>query len=156
MLEVKYAVLKKAKILIDESMDTLRRAVAAAHANSTSGESKQEGKYDTRGVEASYLAEGQAEQLSIMEENFAKFQKLEFEDEPDNVLVGSLVVVTADDDEMNYLILPAGAGMTIEHEGESFLVITPISPLGEQLVGVDLGAKVVLPEQTNAYVSEIY
>ena len=156
MLEFKQAILTKATQAIHESLEILRKAAADTHASSTSAESKAEGKYDTRGIEASYLAEGQAEQVAQMEESVAKMDNLEIEDEPDTVLTGSLVVVTTDEDDLNYLILPAGAGMSIEHEGETTLIITPTSPLGAQLLGADLGTSIDIPDQPGAFISEIY
>ena len=156
MLETKKTILDKAFQAIRQSLEVLRRAAADTHANSTSAESKAEGKYDTRGVEAAYLAEGQAEQVAQLEQAVLKLESLEIEDEPDTVLAGSLVVVSTDSAELNYLILPAGAGMSIEHDGEQTLIITPTSPLGSQLLGSELGASIEIPDHANAFISEIY
>jgi hypothetical protein len=156
MLEHKNKVLAKAKSMIHDSLDLLKRAAAATHANSTSAESKPEGKYDTRGLEASYLAGAQAEQVAIVEEGVQKLANLTIEDEPDTVLTGSLVVVSTDTEELSYLVLPAGGGLQIEQDGDTILVITPNSPIGCLIMGVELGTSVALPEHTGAYISEIY
>lgn len=156
MLDFKKRVLEKAKSQIHKNLEVLRRAAADTHANSTSAESKPEGKYDTRGLEASYLAGAQAEQVAMAEEGVQKLDNLTIEDEPDMVLMGSLVVVSTDTAELSYLVLPTGGGMQIEQEDETILVITPNSPIGRLIMGVELGTLISLPEHTGAYISEIY
>lgn len=156
MLDIKNNLLQLARQTIEESLTTLRRATAEADANSKSAESKAESKYDTRGLEASYLAEGQREQLAILEANVAKLERLVVVDEPDTVIVGSLIVISFTEGEENYLLLPVGAGLEIRHKEVGALVITPASPLGSEMIGKALGDQLSLEGRTNAYVSEIY
>lgn len=156
MLDIKNILISKAIEKISHDLDVLRRASEETHANSTSEETKAEGKYDTRGIEASYLAEAQAEQVRNAEAGFNKLQSLEPEDEPDSVLLGSLVVISSDDEELNYLILPTGGGLILEYQGETYLVITPNSPIGKKVLGVELGTPLDSLNQANAYISEIY
>src|SRR3954452_6187110 len=50
-----------------EELATLMQAAKAAHEAATHEESKPEDQYDTRGLEASYLARGQAERLAQLQ-----------------------------------------------------------------------------------------
>ena len=157
MLETKLSLLNIAKKELIHSLDVLRRAVEESHGNTTTGDqSKAEGKYDTRGIEASYLAKGQQEQLGQLEESMAKFEALKLVNEPDQVFVGSLIVVSTDEGDRNFLVLPAGGGMNIDLDDESYLVITPTSPIGEALLGKGIGAGITLAHTAEAYISEIY
>ncbi len=157
MLETKLSLLNIAKKELTHSLDVLRRAVSESHGNTTTGDqSKAEGKYDTRGIEASYLAKGQQEQLNQLEESLAKFDSLELVNEPDQVFTGSLVVVSTDEEDRNFLVLPAGGGVTIDLDDESYLIITPTSPIGSALLGKDIGAEITLAHTPHAYISEIY
>jgi len=156
MLDYKQVVFKKVIIEMHDRLEAVQRAAAETHANSTSEESKAEGKYDTRGVEASYLAGAQAEQLSILEESVAKLDNLSIEDEPDTVLTGSLIVISSDSEELNFMILPAGGGLSIEHDNQTTLIITPTSPLGIAMLGQEFGAEIDIEGHTGSYISEIY
>lgn len=157
MLETKATLLEIAREKLASNLDVLRRAVDESHGNTTTGDqSKAEGKYDTRGIEASYLAKGQQEQLNQLVENITKFEALELVNEPDQVFVGSIVVVSTDDDERNFLILPAGGGLSIDIDNDPYLIITPNSPIGEALLGKEIGTEVQLANTSSAFISEIY
>ena len=52
------------------------KAARAAHAESTHEQSKADNKYDTRGLEASYLAHGQAQQAAEIGEAILRFESL--------------------------------------------------------------------------------
>lgn len=156
MVELKVQLISRVTKEQHERLTALKRAADETHANSTSEESKAEGKYDTRGLEASYLAEAQAEQVSLLEDAVKKLDTLDPEDEPDNVLAGSLVVVSSDEAELNYLILPAGGGMEFHENDESILVLSPTSPIGQILLGKEIGDTVDIPNHSSCYISEIY
>ena len=53
------------------------RAAVAARAEATHEQSKPENKYDTRGLEASYLARGQSRQVAEIETAIEQFEKTE-------------------------------------------------------------------------------
>ncbi|MDB9741574.1 hypothetical protein OAB00_01830 [Akkermansiaceae bacterium] len=156
MLEAKHHLINTVLNELRESYATLKKAAAESNANSSSEESKAEGKYDTRGLEASYLAEGQREFLHKFEDGLNRLEALESEDEPSSALLGSLIVMGHDEGEENYLILPAGAGIEIEHEGEHFVIITSSSPIGSELLGKEIGDSIEHSQFNGCYISEIY
>ena len=49
-------------------LELFAKAARASHAEATHEQSKAESKYDTRGLEASYLARGQSRQLAETEQ----------------------------------------------------------------------------------------
>src|SRR5438067_13760599 len=59
-----------------DSLAVLQKAAQAAHAEATHESSKAENKYDTRGLEAAYLAGGQARQAKETLDSIAIYEAL--------------------------------------------------------------------------------
>jgi len=127
-------------------LEVYTRAAQAAHAEATDEQSKAEHKYDTRGLEASYLARGQSRQAADLEAAIAVFQKLDarkFKD-GEGIDIGALVELDHDGERTFYFIGPKAGGTEITYNKQTILVITPKSPLGEQLQGRKQGDRIQL------------
>ncbi|HEV7868150.1 MAG TPA: hypothetical protein VGO90_10740 [Chthoniobacteraceae bacterium] len=113
------------------------RSAQAAHAEATDEQSKAENKYDTRGLEASYLAHGQSRQAAEVMQAIAQYESLVLRafgpKEP--IDIGAIVEVERAGERAVYFIGPSAGGVEIECDGEPVLVITPQSPLSRQLIG---------------------
>ena len=141
-----------------EDLDILRKTALETHKDSTGDNSKAEGKYDTRGLEASYLAEAQAAKVVQLEESIGKLEQIptgDFDDS-ESISQGAMVLVSTDSDELSYIILPAGGGMTYEAQGLEFTVITPVSPIGSLLVGKSVGDSINLAQHGEAFISDLW
>ena len=112
----------------------------AAHTEAMDEQNKAENKYDTRGLEASYLAMGQSRQAAEAMEAIQKYKALPVVafKSSDAIDVGAVVELDAGDSSI-YFIGPCGGGMEIVHRGKAVLVITPRSPLGQLLIGRKTG-----------------
>jgi transcription elongation GreA/GreB family factor len=119
------------------------RAARAAHAEATDEQSKAENKYDTRGLEASYLARGQSRQAAEVGQALVQFRALPL-GESASVEVGALVQLTAGRDVTWYFLGPRAGGLEVTVEGQEITVITPQSPLGGQLLGRRAGDRISL------------
>ena len=130
-------------------------AAAASRAEATHESSKAENKYDTRGLEASYLARGQSRQLVELETAITEFRNLRARafKPADKIDVGALVELEQGRERMFYFIGPRAGGTEVEFEEQEVLVITPQSPLGSQLMGRQQGdaLKLKLPGAQNQY-----
>ena len=113
------------------------RAANASRAEATHEQNKAEDKYDTRGLEASYLARGQSRQAAEIESAIAEFEKLAARKLGDGEAIdpGALVELETGGERAFYFIGPRAGGTEVIHENKEILVITPQSPLGEQLLG---------------------
>ena len=71
----------------------LTQAAQEAHAAATDAGSKAESKYDTRNLEASYLASGQAKQVDELAEALRLFEAFDatISDGGDAIVMGALV-----------------------------------------------------------------
>lgn len=133
--------------MLEAQVESYTRAAREAYAAATDPGSKAENKYDTRSLEASYLARGQALRVAETGEALAAFRLLEARgsDQEGLVSVGSLVEVISRDETVWYFLAPAGGGMELHQEGREILVLTPTSPVGRQLAGRRAGDAVNLP-----------
>ncbi|WEL56946.1 GreA/GreB family elongation factor [Pseudomonas kermanshahensis] len=136
---------------LEHDVDVLSRAAQTAYEAATAEENIAENKYDTLGLEASYLATGQARRTAEIRQALQIYQQLLLRDyDPARgVQVSNLVTLEDEDGQQRRLFLgPEAAGLKVGEGNERVTVITPRSPLGQQLVGkrvddeVSLGAQV--------------
>ncbi len=131
--------LKILKAVIAELEEELRRKLAAqetAAAGATHIEAKAETKWDTCGLEQSYLARGHAQQfewLAQQVEELRAFVPLSFSGAP--VGPGALVETHMGGEKTLFILLHCGGGTEVWVEGREVLVITPESPVGAALQG---------------------
>ena len=133
----KRAIIEQIIAALTVELEGYTRSARAAHAEATDEQSKAENKYDTRGLEASYLARGQSKQAAEIEAAIAAFEKLDAQacgpGEP--IDLGALVELESSGERTLYLIGPKAGGTEVTHQKREVLVITPQSPLGEELMG---------------------
>ncbi len=122
------------------------RSAREAHAEATHEQNKAENKYDTRALEASYLAEGQTRQAAeVMQalEALGSFSVRDFAP-TDPVALGALAEFEGKDGCTWYFLAPCAGGTELLHENTAVLVLTPHSPLGQHLIGRKLGETLTL------------
>lgn len=120
-------------------------AAKAAHAAATHEECVPDNKYDTTALEASYIAQGQAnraQDIRLSLEVYRSLTLLEFDDESP---VRLTALVTLEDEAGNQRRLflgPKAGGMKIPDGDGEIVVITPASPLGRSLMGKRSGDEI--------------
>jgi transcription elongation GreA/GreB family factor len=120
----------------------LATAAKTAHADATGEESKSENKYDTRGLEASYLAGAQAKMAAESIQNIACYKTLALKDftSDSKISITAFIELESEDSTRSFYFLgPKGGGTKIEFDGKSILLITPSSPIGGQLISRRVG-----------------
>ncbi|HEY5232411.1 MAG TPA: GreA/GreB family elongation factor [Verrucomicrobiae bacterium] len=142
----KRAIIKKIIARLTDELEIYFRAAKFSRAEATHESSKAESKYDTRGLEASYLARGQSKQAAELEAAIAEFEKLPAKkfDAAEPIGLGALVELEYGGESSLYFIGPRAGGTEVLHDKKEILVITPQSPLGEQLLGKKSGDKLQL------------
>jgi transcription elongation GreA/GreB family factor len=126
---------------LSESLETLERAARASHDEATHESSRAEDKYDTRGLEAAYLAGGQARQAKEIMESMKLYGSLPTRDfgAKDLIDLTAVVKLETDGTPFLYFIGPKAGGVEVNFDGDEITVITPQSPLGQNLVGKKSG-----------------
>lgn len=124
-----------------ESIRVLKASIGESRESATGEETKSEGKYDTRAIEAAYLAEGQRKQLAAMEEARRVLENFEPQDfaMDEAIELGALVEVEREGELVFYLLAPMGGGVTAEYLGCEVTVITPESRVFGELLGKECG-----------------
>ena len=141
--------MKKAHLLslivasLSDSLGVLEKAARASHEEATHESNKAESKYDTRGLEAAYLAGGQARQAKEILDAITLYEGLAIKDfapgEP--IDLTALVELDTDGIRSTYFIGPKNGGLEIEHQRMEIMVITPQAPLGQNLMGRKAGQR---------------
>jgi transcription elongation GreA/GreB family factor len=124
------------KLRID--LDVAERAAQTAYETATHEENIAENKYDTLGLEASYLATGQARRMEEIRQSLTLCQNLALRpyDDQRGIEIGALLGLEDENGREQWLFLaPDAAGLKVDLVGQSITVITPRSPLGKSLLG---------------------
>ncbi|WP_019339667.1 GreA/GreB family elongation factor [Stutzerimonas stutzeri] len=130
-------------LIIEKLQDDLavaKNALRASHEAATHSESKAENKYDTRGLEAAYLADGQRRRVHEIETALASYRNLPVRSHRNEAItLGALVSLESSDAHRWVFLGPDAAGLCVSVEGDEVLVISPRSPLGRALLGCEEG-----------------
>ncbi|HDS1747899.1 MULTISPECIES: GreA/GreB family elongation factor [Pseudomonas] len=146
----KAALLTRIVEALETDMEVLRRAAQTAYETATAEENIAENKYDTLGLEASYLATGQARRTAEIRQALLIYQQLVLRDyDPARgIQIGSLVILEDEAGAQRQVFLgPEAAGLKIGEADALVTVITPRSPLGQQLIGKKVDDEVSLGAQ---------
>jgi hypothetical protein len=126
-----------AAVLAELEADLRRQLVAneSASAGATHGEARAETKWDTCGLEQSYLARGHAQQFAALAqqtEELRAFSLPSFAEKP--IGIGALIETEMAENKMVFFLLKCGGGIEVEIDGQTVSVITPESPVGAALL----------------------
>ncbi len=115
-------------------------AVAVARDTATHPDALGSSKYETLGLEASYLAQGQGLRLLEIERALGYFSRLELPPAGGTVALSSLVGLLDEEGKAQHLWLaPEAGGLKVDYHGREITVVTPKSPLGAALLGCEAG-----------------
>lgn len=131
------------KLLVD--LHIAQRAAQTAYETATHEENIAENKYDTLGLEASYLAAGQARRVEEIRQSLMLYQKLASVPYNDakGIQPGDLITLQNPQGAEQHLFLgPDAAGLKIQYAGHTITVITSRAPLGQTLLGKQAGDEV--------------
>lgn len=132
----KSRVLEALKNELESELTTAIAAQRQTQQGATHEESKPENDKDTRALEATYLARGQAQRVIDLETALARVNALpprDFSGKP--AALGALVQIDDDDNMHWYLLAPGGGGLKLDVESVALTVVTPESPVGRALLG---------------------
>jgi transcription elongation GreA/GreB family factor len=126
-----------------DTADRLARDTADA---ANHPEARPENDKDTRKLELSYLARGQAARARELETTIATLlSQPPREFRPDEAIaLGALVTFESADKSERVLICSGGGGTTVEDEHGTVRVVTPEAPLGRALLGKTVGDEIEL------------
>jgi len=152
------------KILI--TLETIRQqainAAMEAYNTATADENVAENKYDTLGLEASYLAQGQAQRVAECEEDIAAYKLLVNGDISviSSVSLGALIhIINEEGVEQKLFLGPKAGGLAVSYSEsnieQEIKIITPSSPIGAALLTREEGDEFELVVGANSHCYEI-
>ena len=128
-----------------EDLLQAEEAVRAAHETATHEENVAENKYDTLGLEAAYLATGQARRAEAIRQAMATWRRFRPRpyDASKGIQLGALVCLVDSDDRQQQLFLgPEGGSMKLVGGDQLVQVISSEAPLGRAMLGKREGDEV--------------
>ncbi len=144
----KHQLLQDVLAHLQADLEQATLAAVTAHEAATHEENVAENKYDTLGLEAAYLASGQARRVEELRQTLITWRQLRPRpfDEAQGIALGALVELADAEDQRRWLFLgPQGASMKLEQAGESIQVLGSTAPLGRALLGKGPGDAIRLP-----------
>jgi transcription elongation GreA/GreB family factor len=141
----KKEVLEKIIAALNADLALLTQAAKTAHAAATHAECLPDNKYDTTALEASYVAQGQANRAQDIRRAIDNYRSLVLRpfDDGTPIRLTALVTMEAEDGSCRRLFLgPDAGGLKLTEQGEECIVITPESTLGRALLGKSCGDEV--------------
>jgi transcription elongation GreA/GreB family factor len=144
---MKSELLELIRIDLRTRLERLAKAAMDAHAAATDPGSKAESKYDTRSLEESYLATGQARQVQELAETLRVFEKIRptVFSQSDEIGSGALVELERGAEKLFFLLMPNAGGMEIIYQEKEITLLSPESPLYRALVGKKAGDRLDAP-----------
>lgn len=151
----RHAVLEQILAVLQAELASLTQAAQGSFAAATDPDSRAENKYDTRTLEASYVARGQARRVMELQEAVQAFTSLSVAPVATTIQLGSLVTLQAPWGEEHVFLGPFAGGTEVRLDGEEIVVITPASALGQKLVGRQIGDTVLLRPDAPAQITRV-
>lgn len=126
--------------LIDALSATQMQMASAAEEvrkSATHEEAKPENDKDTRALEQSYLARGQAMRAEALVEQLQLLRTMALPRLTDASMIQAGALLELEDDQGSRCLFfaPHGGGVTLEVDGVAVTVVTPVSALGRALLG---------------------
>ena len=131
---MKERVIQSLRDKLVSELEAEESVAAATRSEVGSDETKQEGKYDTRATEASYLARGQAWRVAELRRLVAWFAVFDPHQTPPRT-IGPGSLVRLDGARAGWFLLGPVGGPSTEVEGVPIRLISPKSPLGQAMLG---------------------
>ncbi len=140
---------------LEKDLASLKEAALATYDAATNEESKPENEYDTRGLEASYLAGAQAKRVGEIEELLFIFKNIQLREfQPHEAISATALVQVETNGKKSWVfIVSKGGGLLLKSGDHAIQTVTPTSPLGEALLGLNVGdiAIVEMGNKTREY-----
>ena len=126
---------------LSHDLDVFFTAAKSAHEAATHAENIPDNKYDTLALEASYVAQGQANRAQEIRKSIEIYKQLEIHRAvEDTIRLTSLVTLEETDGTSRIVFIgPLEGGLKIEQKEKEIVVITPGSPMGKELLGKRVG-----------------
>jgi transcription elongation GreA/GreB family factor len=141
----KQLLLRQIIATLENDLALFNAAARAAHAAATHSECQPDNKYDTTALEASYVAQGQANRARDIRLSLEEYRSLTLQTFDAAAPIRLTALVTLEDEagsQRQLFLGPQAGGLKIVVDETEIMVITPVSPLGRALLGQRVGDEI--------------
>ncbi|MES2526147.1 MAG: GreA/GreB family elongation factor [Bdellovibrionota bacterium] len=121
----------------------------------TDQEFKAESKYDTRALEASYLASAEAKRVEELKLEIQILEEVDIKvsERSGEISIGALVELLYSGRKMLYFLIPTAGGTLLKIRDDAVVVVSVFSPIGDAMLGLKKGNQfeVETPKETRSY-----
>lgn len=105
------------------------------------GDMKQESKYDTRSIEAGYLASAQAKRVEELKLELQQLEEIPIREFKlgEEIALGAIVELELEGKSRNYFLSSTAGGSMVTIDGYDILIISIFSPIGHEALGNRVG-----------------
>ena len=136
----KNQIVEKLIFIYKEESEKLNQIIQDSKKYINESDMKQEGKYDTRAIEAGYLAGAQRKRLAEIKIDIALLEKIQIVNNKQRVVVSSIVhcLINNEKEDM-FFISPSTGGINLQFGENSVHIVSQKSPLGEAILSMENG-----------------
>ena len=140
-LQDKRNLIEQVVVALTANLALLKKSAESAHSGATHSDAVAKSKYDTHGLELSYLAGSHFERALRLERELEQLRKMSISVHSSSkaISLGSVIFLATGSEVKTYFLSLFGAGIQVEWLGYKVSVISPDSPIGAQLLGGFLG-----------------
>ncbi|SHJ84250.1 GreA/GreB family elongation factor [Malonomonas rubra DSM 5091] len=123
---------------LETDRQLLLDAAKHAHATATHEDNIPDNKYETFALESSYLAQGQANRAQEIRQAIDLWRNLQMRTFGDSSEIRMSALVLLEDEDGNQravFLAPAAGGLVVNYHNRDVMLISPDSPLGQELIG---------------------
>jgi transcription elongation GreA/GreB family factor len=126
---------------VQEGVDQLASAAASSRHDAIEAEGRMQTRYGSAKEEHGYLADGLNMRVQQRAGEVARLRSLSIPENNFIVQQGSLVRLEDVEGKrfVDYILLPCCGGEQVQVDGNDVMVVTPESPMGSAMLGLDIG-----------------
>lgn len=139
--KIKEKIITELKKRVNADLIKTEEVLESTSSFKSEGDMKQESKYDTRSIEAGYLAGAQAKRVEEIKLELQQLDEIPIRNfsKRDEVALGAIVEIELENITRNYFISSTAGGSMVSVEGFDILIISVFSPIGHAALGNKVG-----------------
>lgn len=153
MLALKLKIKEQLLLKLNNELHALEEAARSSRAYAIQDDLKSEGKYDTRAIEASYLAAAELKRVEELKQDVQMLEDLEVK-ESNHIELGALAILELNHKEQMMFFSPNLGGEIILIDQQTILIISVFSPIGNEALSLieDESFEVETPKEIRKYI----
>jgi transcription elongation GreA/GreB family factor len=126
---------------VKKEIKSIEQAATMAKNVATSDETKSESKWDTRAIEAGYLAGAQEARVNELKLELQLLQETQIKhlSQDDEIVIGALVELEHNNNARMYFLTPTAGGTLLNIDNNPIMVVSVFSPIGKEMLGLNVG-----------------